>query len=95
MTLQTLQQLIKLATESKEPGEAESAALQACRFIAREGVELRLPQAARATPKAARDWLQAQDTVDQECTACEEPIPAGEQHWQSLSTRLRYHGGCV
>lgn len=102
MSLSKLRALIHLANNSNEPGEAESAALQACRYIKQHGVELTVPSEPKERPSTLKGegWEQLRCLEQQECSSCGEPIEHGELYWhqpRQLYQRhpQRLHGGCV
>lgn len=102
MSIAKLRALITLATQSQEPAEAESAALQACRYIQEHRVELKLPDGGGTTePKPKGEgWEQVMAIDEQQCSACGEPIERGDMYWkQQLQSHKRFaqrlHGGCV
>jgi hypothetical protein len=100
VSLSKLRALIHLATNSNEPGEAESAALQACRYIEQHKVELTLtgePEPAKQKGKKNHSFRQVLSPVDDtiECDGCDEPIEPSTSYWFDPVTIRRYHGGCV
>lgn len=101
MSITKLRALIKLATSSPEPGEAESAALQACRYIQEHSVELKLPDAPAERVSKAKDHdIQHRATERLNCDGCEDTIEPGDLYWFRPGPLItgphrRYHGGCV
>lgn len=102
MSLSKLRALIHLANNSNEPGEAESAALQACRYIKQHGVQLTLGDAqSEPVPETNNHDKQFRAVKQCKCDGCEEPIEVNDLYWfkphhtSPSGPHRRYHGGCV